>query len=305
MPQAELNVVTGAFSYLGQYIAKILLEKGIQVRTLTGHPDRSHSFGAPVEAVPFHFDDPPALTKDLEGATALYNTYWIRFPRGRMTYDLAVANTRTLIQAAKAAGVKRFIHISITNPSEDSPYPYFRGKAALERCLKESGLSHAIIRPTILFGHEDILINNITWLLRKFPVFGVFGDEGSYVQPVYVGDVAALAVELAGKSENVIVDAVGSQVYTYKNLVRFLRRQVESRSLLVPVPPLLVLALGKLLQPLLGDVLITRDEIGGLMSGLLVSPGKPNCPTRFSDWLRLYADDLGKSYTSELARHYR
>jgi NADH dehydrogenase len=305
MPSTELHVVTGAFSYLGKYITSLLLEQGLRVRTLTGHPGRPHPFGDRVEAVPFHFDDPAALAADLEGAAAVFNTYWIRFPRGELTYDRAVANTQALFRAARQAGVRRFIHISITNPAEDSPLPYFRGKAVLERTLQESGLSCAIVRPTVLFGREDILLNNIAWLLRKFPVFGVPGNGEYPLQPVYVGDVAALAVEQAGKSENVVVDAVSPQVYTFENLVRIIRRELESRALLVHIHPRMAELVSLALRPLLRDVLLTRDEIQGLMAGLLISKSKPNCPTRFSQWLREHNDELGTRYASELARHYQ
>ena len=305
MPSTELHVVTGAFSYLGKYITSLLLEQGLRVRTLTDHAGRPHPFGDRVEAVPFHFDDPAALAADLEGAAAVFNTYWIRFPRGKLTYDRAVANTQALFRAARQAGVRRFIHISITNPAEDSPFPYFRGKAVLERTLQESGLSCAIVRPTVLFGREDILLNNIAWLLRKFPVFGVPGNGEYPLQPVYVGDVAALAVEQAGKSENVVVDAVSPQVYTFENLVRSIRREVESHALLVHIHPRMAELASLALRPLLEDVLLTRDEIQGLMAGLLISKNKPNCPTRFSQWLREHADELGTRYASELERHYQ
>ena len=179
MSHSDLHVVTGAFGYSGKYIASLLLQQGRRVRTLTGHPNRPNPFGNRVEALPFHFDNPQELTANLRGAAALYNTYWVRFSRGRTTFDQAVANTRALIRAAADAGVGRFINISITNPAEDSPLPYFRGKAVVERALTESGLSYAILRPTVLFGKEDILVNNIAWLLRRLPVFGVFGS-GEY-----------------------------------------------------------------------------------------------------------------------------
>jgi len=305
MPPTELHVVTGAFSYLGKYITELLLEKDVRVRTLTGHPDRPHPFGDRVEAVPFHFDDPAALAADLQGAATVYNTYWIRFPRGELSYDRAVANTRALIQAARQAGVRRFIHISITNPSADSPFPYFRGKAVLERSLKESGLSYAILRPTVLFGQEDILINNIAWLLRTFPVFGVPGTGDYLIEPVYVGDVAARAVELAQKGENMVVETAGSQVYSFENLVRIIRREVRSRARIVHLPPRLALGFSRMLELVIRDVLITPDEIQGLMAGLLATRSKSNCPTPFSHWLREHSRELGTRYASELARHYR
>ncbi len=239
------------------------------------------------------------------GAAALYNTYWVRFDRGGMTFERAVANTRTLIRAATEAGIRRFVHISVSNPSEDSPLPYFRGKAIVERALIESGLSYAILRPTVLFGKEDILINNIAWMLRRLPVFGVFGSGEYRLQPAYVGDVAALAVEQANRLENAVVDAVGAEIYAFEELVRLVRSAIGSRAIIAHVPPALALAASRMIGWLMRDVLITRDEVSGLMANLLVSSQPPTCPTRFSQWLREHADQVGIRYASELKRHYR
>src|SRR5262245_50966618 len=183
MARQESNVVTGAFGYSGKYIATRLLEAGCRVRTLTNSIQRANPFGGAVEARPFHFDEPERLIEDLEGAAVLYNTYWVRFNHGDFSHGRAVENSLRLFQSCKAAGVQRVVHISITNPSEDSPLEYFRGKARLERGLIETGISHAILRPTVLFGREDILVNNIAWCLRHFPVFGVFGDGNYKLQP--------------------------------------------------------------------------------------------------------------------------
>ena len=177
--EPELHVVTGAFGYSGKYIATRLLQTGRRVRTLTNSPHRANPFGNAVEALPYHFDDGAKLAESLLGAAVLYNTYWVRFNHRDFSHADAVENTLRLFAAAQAAGVGRVVHVSITNPSETSPLEYFRGKARLERALIESGLSHAILRPAILFGQEDILINNIAWGLRRFPVFSVFGD-GQY-----------------------------------------------------------------------------------------------------------------------------
>lgn len=296
--------MTGAFSYLGKYITRELLQRGVKVKTLTGHPDRESEFKREVETAPFHFEDPARMAAELRGADWFFNTYWVRFNRGRTTYGGAVANTQNLMAAAQEAGVKRFVHISIANPSLDSPLGYFSGKAVMEKTLIESGLSYAIVRPTVLFGKEDILINNIAWLLRRSPVFGVFGRGDYRMQPVYVGDVAALAVELAGRSDDVIMDAVGPETYAYADLVRLVRERIGSRSAVVGMPPLLGWLAGLLARPLVGDVIITREEIRGLMAGLLVSERAPSCPTRFSAWIAEHAPELGARYASELERHY-
>src|SRR5919197_1793332 len=97
------DLVTGAFSYSGSRIAELLIESGREVRTLTHHADREHPLRARVEAAPYRFDDPVALARSLEGVTTLYNTYWIRFERGRTTFASAVANSRVLVGAARSA----------------------------------------------------------------------------------------------------------------------------------------------------------------------------------------------------------
>jgi NADH dehydrogenase len=304
--ETELHIVTGAFGYSGRYIANRLLEKGCRVRTLTNHPPRRDPLIGRVGIAPLSFDEPPALVESLRGAAVLYNTYWVRFSRGRVTHDLAVENSKILIRAAVEAGVRRLVHVSITNPSEDSPLTYFRGKAIVERAIAESGLSYTILRPAILFGGgQDILLNNMAWLLRRLPVFGVFGSGQYRLQPVYVGDLAALAVEVGERTDRCTTDAVGPEILTYNELVRLIARHVGRKARLIRVPPGLGLLMAGILGWLTRDVVVTRDEIEGLMANLLVSQNPPTCPTALSEWLKAHGEGLGLQYHSELARHYR
>src|SRR5215471_14428544 len=237
MPDSEINVITGAFSYTGKYITRRLLAMGKQIRTLTGHPNNPNPFGDQVSVHPFNFDKPQELIKSLQGATTLYNTYWIRFSHGSITYDKAVENTKILIQAAQEAGIRRIVHVSITNPSETSRLPYFSGKAILEQAIINSTLSHAIIRPTVIFGNEDILINNIAWLLRHFPFFPIFGSGDYRLQPIYVEDMADLVVNAGQQNENMLVDAVGPNVYTFEQLVRLIAKTLHRNVALIHVSP--------------------------------------------------------------------
>ncbi len=298
----DLHVVTGAFGYSGRYITERLLRAGHRVRTLTNSPDREHPFGNRVEVHPFHFHRPERLASSLEGAGVLYNTYWVRFNHAEFRYSRAVDNTRALFRAARRAAVSRVVHVSITNPSEDSPLEYFRGKALLERDLRESGLSHAILRPAVLFGGEDILINNIAWVLRHLPVFGVFRGGHYRLQPIHVDDFAALAVAQAAEHADRIIDAMGPETYSYRELARELARIIGVRRPIVSVPPQLGYAAGWLLGKLVGDVLITRDEIEGLMQGLLATESEPTGRTKLSSWAREHAATLGTRYATELGR---
>ncbi|MBI2434063.1 MAG: NAD(P)H-binding protein [Candidatus Hydrogenedentes bacterium] len=296
------HVITGAFGYSGKYIASRLLARGETVHTITNSPDRANPFEGRVTASPFYFDEPERLVEELRGANVLYNTYWVRFNYRDFTHAEAVKNTLTLFDAAQEAGVRRVVHVSITNPSEDSDLEYFRGKARLERALRESGLSYAILRPTVLFGREDILINNIAWLLRRFPIFGVLGGGNYRLQPIYVDDLAQLAVEQGASRENITIDAIGPETFTFRELVRTIGDIIGKPRPILSIPPGVGYVAASIIGRTVGDVLLTRDEIKGLMRGLLYTNSPPAGTTALTDWARAQADELGRTYASELAR---
>jgi len=302
MPSTELHVVTGAFGYSGRHIAARLLDEGRRVRTLTNSPGRPHPFGDRIEVRPLAFADPAGLAASLEGTDVLFNTYWVRFNHADFSFRQAVENTRALFAAARRAGVRRIVHVSITNPSEESDLEYFRGKAVLERELRESGLSHAILRPAVLFGDDDILINNIAWALRHLPAFGVFGDGKYRLQPIHVEDFAELALTHGRGSSDVVIDAIGPETFTFRELVREIARCIGVRRPIVSVPPGLGYLAGRWLGRLVGDVVLTRDEIEGLMRGLLVTDSPPAGRTRLTEWARAQRSTLGRRYATELGR---
>lgn len=301
----EFSVVTGAFGYTGKYIADNLLSLGKRVKTLTADAERPNSFGERVRVAQLNFDDPAGLVASLRGADVLYNTYWVRFDHGNVTFDRAVANTKVLIEAARKAGVRRIVHISVTNPAVDDVLPYFRGKAELERAIRDSGLSYAILRPTVIFGREDILLNNIAWLLKRFPIFAIAGAGDYKVQPVCVEDVAEIAVRSGSESGDLIIDTVCPEIFTFDEMVRLIAANIGSRAHIVHVRPSLVLAMAGLVSAMTKDVVLTRQELDGLMANKLVSSGAPTARILFSRWVKENAGSLGVRYSSELARHYR
>jgi len=302
MSQKNIHAVTGAFGYSGKYIAQRLLHEGQRVITLTNSPQRANPFGGRIPAYPFNFDNPDALAASLQDVSVLYNTYWVRFNHETFQHATAVENTRKLFEATKEAGVERIVHISITNPSLDSPLEYFHGKAELEEALAASGIPHTILRPAVLFGKEDILINNIAWLLRKLPVFGVFGDGQYRLQPIYVDDLAQLAVAQGKEKGNHLINAIGPETFTYRELVTMIGEAIGAERPLISVPPWLGYEAGRLLSWLVGDVLITREEIEGLMDDLLYVDAPPAAETKLTDWAKKHASSLGKQYSNELAR---
>ena len=302
----ETDLVTGAFSYSGSRIAALLIESGRAVRTLTHHPDREHPLRAQVQASPYRFDDPAALARSLEGITTLYNTYWVRFERDRTTFAHAVADSRALFEAARRAGVARIVHVSIANPSIDSPLPYYRGKALVEQALATAGVPYAIVRPTFFFGGGlDILVNNIAWILRRMPVFVVPGDGRYLVQPIHVDDLARICLRASHSRGGVIMDAAGPDTMSFEELVRAIRGAVGRRTPILHAPRTAMAALARALGIVVHDVVLTADEIRGLTSGLLVSHQPALGHISFLGWLNEHRQTLGGAYASELDRHFR
>jgi len=301
-----LDVVTGAFGFTGSRIAERLLGAGREVRTISRRAPGGHALAQHVAVQPYGFSQPDELRDQLRGVDVLYITYWMRFPRGGVTFEPIVENVRRLVAAAVAADVRRLVYISVSNAAHDASTAYFRAKAEAEEAVRASGTSYAIIRPTLLYGEGDILVNNMAWALRRLPVFGIPGDGRYRVQPVYVDDVADLAVDLGRRAENVETDAGGPEVFTFDELVGLVRRAVGSRALLWHMPVGAVLAGTGLMGFFVRDVVLTREEVRELMESLLVSgSGARPRPTQFSQWLETRSDSVGRRWASELARNYR
>jgi len=307
LAESRLHVVTGAFGYTGKYIATDLLARGARVRTLTNSLSRDDPFDGRVEVHTLDFEDRHSLIDSLRGAEALYNTYWVRYDHKSgavdFGYSAAVDNTRVLFECAAAAGVRRVIHLSVANASDDSDWGYFRGKALLEHDLRESGLAHTIVRPTIIYGGpENVLINNIAWMLRRIPVFGVFGRGNARLTPVHVADVARLCVDAAERVANETLDAVGPDTFTYKEMVRLMATAMGLRRAILPMPGIVCLWVGRLMGLVLRDIVITRHEIAGLQDELMFTGTEALGATHFHEWLEAEHGDLGRHYVNDLAR---
>lgn len=296
--------ITGVAGYTGSYAATRFLNRGWEVLNLTGHPNRS-----PVDSrvtTALLSDNVSELTAALAGCEVLVNTYWIRFERGNKTYADAIRKTKCLIEAAKNAKVRKIVHISIANPEKGAAnkLPYYQGKMQVEELIKSSTVSSSILRPTVIFGKEGILINNITWFLRNLPVFGIPGKGDYKLQPVYVEDLADLIFEQAQNSEDCTVDAVGPEQFQFADLLETLKKATGSKCLLIKMPEILALTAVKAIGAMKDDVIMTQDELAGLKLGLLAVEGPAACPTKLSDWIKENSNWLGTKYFSEVKKHY-
>jgi uncharacterized protein YbjT (DUF2867 family) len=297
--------VTGSFGFTGRALTERLLVAGHEVVTLSRRSGAGDPLASRITVRRLPSERPDELASALTGVDTLFNTYWLRFPRGGATFEAAVASSAALLAAAREAGVRRVVHVSVVNAAADAETPYVRAKAALESVVRSSGMEWAIVRPTLTYGPGDILINNLAWALRRFPVYGLPGLGRSTVQPVHVDDVARICVEAAGGDPGRVLDAAGPETLTYRDLVRLVRDAIGSRSIVVPMPGPVVLATAKLIGLFVRDVVLTRDEIRELTSSLLTSHEPPRGTIRISEWVREHADSLGRRWSSELQRNYR
>jgi uncharacterized protein YbjT (DUF2867 family) len=298
------DAVTGAFSFTGRAIAGRLLNEGREVVALVRRPSPV-PVDSRIQTRLVSLDDSEELVSALSGVDTVYNTHWIRFERGGVTYDLAVARIRRLLAAARQAGVRRIVHVSVVNASEGAPTEYFRAKARLENDVRASGLSYAIVRPTLTFGPRDILVNNLCWVLRRFPVFGIPGDGRYRLQPVHVEDVARIATQAGESTADLETDAAGPEILTFNRFVRLLADAIHSRAWLIHAPSVLSLAASRAIGILVRDVMLTRDEVAELTHSLLVSDQPPGGTISLGTWAADHAPDLGREYHSELERHFR
>ena len=301
----KIVVITGAFSYTGKYATRLLLNRAYKIRTVTFHPERENEFGGKVEVFPYNFGDPAQLKRSLCGTSCLINTYWVRFPHRDATFDGAVRNTIKLINAAKNAGISRIVHVSNANPSPGSPLAYHRGKAQLEQAVINSGLSYSILRPTVIFGQEEILINNIAWFVRQLPLFGIPGDGCYCVRPIFVEDMARLIASAVGKQTNEVIDAVGPETFTFEELVRRIAAKVDKSIHIVHMTGLLAYISTRLAGLFVNDVVLTWEEYKGLTGNLLAPQGQGTGETRLSPWLSQNSEHMGRHYCSGVERHYR
>jgi uncharacterized protein YbjT (DUF2867 family) len=301
---AKKDVVVGGIGFTGKYIVRRLLAERRRVTVLTGHPNRRNEFGRKISILPFNFDNYESLVKSLKGTRCLFNTYWVRFNYRNASFEEATKNSKLIIDACVDAKVERLVHISVINPSQNYHYEYFRKKKEVEDYIRKSGLSYAILRPALLFGDEEILMNNMAWLMRRYGVFFIFGSGKYKVTPVFVDDVAKEAVRQSKSKRNVIEDAVGPETYEFEKLIRMIADTIDTPVKIYHLNRILIPAASSFLSFSTKDIVVTPEEMRVVSDDTLHSTSKPTGSTRFSEWLRSHRNTFGREYHSEIERHF-
>jgi NADH dehydrogenase len=294
-------VITGAFSYTGSAIARELLQRGWQVHTLTNRSTPSGRLSITAAALRF---DHEHLERELAGADLFINTYWIRLPWGDQTFDTAVNNSKLMLRAAQDAGVRRVVHVSVSNAARGTNLGYYAGKDRVESFVRSELNSYAIVRPTLVVGPQDVLTNNIAWFLRRFPFFPL-PDGGRYrLQPITLADTGRIIVDAGECTEQQEIDAAGPDIMTFHEYLLLLQDACGLRRWMPSVPGWLSLLLLKPIEFALRDIVLTKEELLGLEQELLLSEHAPLGTASVRAWLMENGDALGHAYANDLRRHF-
>ncbi len=298
MPRA---VITGAFSYTGSAVAAELQRRGWELHTLTNR--RTPEGVESITAAPLRFER-EHLVAELSGADAFVNTFWIRLPHAGQDFGTAVEHSKLLVGAATEAGVGRLVHVSVSNASVGSELGYYRGKGHVEQSVRACGLSHAIVRPTLIVGANDVLTANIAWFLRHGPFFPIPGGGHYRLQPITLADAGRVIADAVEAGEDLEIDAAGPVTLSFRDYVRWVARACGVRRWIVGTPAWLCLAALRVVGAVLGDVVLTREELLGLEQELLVSHAPPLGSESVEELLMTLGPGLGRHYVNDLRRHF-
>ena len=228
-------LITGASGFIGGAIAERLVDRDA-IRSLSSHPAKNR-FGDRVRTFPYDFEKAEGMAAAFEGVDVFVNSFYVRFNYGPWTFARAVEQSRTLIALARDARVRKIVHVSVSNAREDAELPYYANKGRIERLIRESGVDYTILRPALVVGPGDILVNNIAYFLRRLPLFTMFGPGDYRVQPITLDGFADVAVEaIEGARCGETVPVAGPRDWTFLEMVRAIRAAIRSRVPIVHAP---------------------------------------------------------------------
>ncbi len=283
----RLVTIFGGSGFLGRHVAHALARHGWRIRIATRRPDLAFHVQpsgrvGQIHAVQANLRYPESILPALQNADAVVNLVGILRERGAQTFEAVNHHgVGTVAEAAKAAGITNFTHISALGAAPDALSLYAKSKAAGEAAVRETLPQAIILRPSVVFGPEDNLFNRFAAMARLMPALPLIGGGNTKLQPVYVGDVAeAIALTLDGKAQaGRTYELGGPKVASLREIITFVLRVTERRRLLVPIPFGLAHWMGAATEiamkasfGLFPEIFaLTRDEVDLLKSDNIVS----------------------------------
>jgi uncharacterized protein YbjT (DUF2867 family) len=272
--------ILGGSGFVGRYIVQRLAAKGMVVAVVSRHAGDA-GFLRPlgdvgqIALIDADLGDEARLAASVAGADAVISSVGILSESSRQTFDsVHIQGPARLARLAQAAGAKRFVHISALGADIHSSSAYARSKAAGEAAMRAGFPGATILRPSIVFGPEDNFFNRFAALALYLPALPLIGGGATRFQPVYVGDVAdaAMAALYRDDAPGRIYELGGPRIYSFRELMELVLRQIRRRRLLVPIPFALARFQAFFLERLPG-ALLTRDQVRMLEHDNVVAPG--------------------------------
>jgi uncharacterized protein YbjT (DUF2867 family) len=254
---SQAIIVFGGTGFLGRRIVRALRDRGVLVRVATRHPD-SGTAGA----VRADIEDERSVAEALRGCGGVVNAVSLYVEQGSRTFQsIHVDAAARLARLAQAAGLRQLVHISGIGANPESTSPYIRSRGRGEREVTAAFPAATIMRPSAMFGPDDALLSVIAALVRRSPVFALFGQGRTLMQPAYVEDVAqAVAEHLTTRPAPAMYELGGPDVLTYRSLVEKIASGVRRNPVLLPVPFALWRVVAAVAE-LLPDAPITRNQV--------------------------------------------
>jgi NADH dehydrogenase len=283
----RIVTVFGGTGFLGRRIVKRLLERGFTVRAASRHPARvGPVFASPAfsstakmpEAVGADILDASSVSSAIAGSQAIVNAVSLYVEQGVQTFErVHVKAAADLAAASRAGEVDQFVQISGIGSDPKSGSNYIRARGRGEVAVASAFPGAFIVRPAVMTGPDDAFLTTIVRLIRLLPVYPLFGDGGTRLQPVYVADVAEAVSRLIDGRNNKgssIFEFGGPRIYTYKELLREIARQLDTHIRLMPVPFAAWDALAGVAE-FLPAAPITRNQVDLMRHGNVASIGAP------------------------------
>src|SRR5690348_15138954 len=227
--------VFGGTGFLGRRIVRHLHDVDFAVRIASRHPDRGRSLFSRdvsrIEPVGADVNDDASVAAAVSGVWAVVNAVSLYVEHGRCTFQsVHVEAAKRIAVLARQAGAETLVHISGIGANAGSASPYIRSRGEGEAVVLDAFPSAKLVRPAVMFGPGDAFLTPLLAMLRRLPIFPMFGSGATRVQPVYVEDVAEAVVRiLRAPAASQLYELAGPRVYTYQELLRAIAASAGTR----------------------------------------------------------------------------
>jgi uncharacterized protein YbjT (DUF2867 family) len=276
----RIVVVFGGTGFLGRRIVRHLRKHEFSVRVASRHRHRGQElFGSDdseLRSIEVDIHDEGSIAEALVDAYGAVNAVSLYVERQRETFQsVHVEAARRVAAQAQQAGVERLVHVSGIGSDPASSSLYIRKRGEGELAVRSAFAAAVLVRPAVMFGRDDAFLTTILALLRRLPIYPMFGRGLTKLQPAYVENVGeAVATIMEGATRDAVFECGGPQVYSYEKLLKAIAREAGLKPILIPVPFAAWRVL-ILISEMLPDPPLTRNQLNLMQLDNVQSPKLP------------------------------